>query len=494
VLSVEGLTKRFGPTTALNGVDLTIHPGSIHALIGMNGSGKSTLVKALSGFHQPDEGRVVVNGREAGLEGEDSALAFVHQDLALVEELSVLENLALGRRLATRRGRVDWREERTRARRSLAPFDLQHVADVAIADLTKAEATIVAIARALERREQGCTVLVLDEPTSTLPASETEQLLGVMRDCARDGLGILFISHRLREVLSVSDDVTVLRNGEVSHAGRTGDATLEGLVSAMTGGARAALTADAASATASSSRAASTAEAVLEATGVTGGVLAGVDLRVAPGEIVGIAGLLGSGVEDLGRLLSGRERPTAGSILLKGEPVDRLSAREVGFIPADRGADGVLGGLTTRENASITHPARFLRSGRISRKVERAEMQRWFAEMTVKPADTEADILSLSGGNQQKVLLARTLFVGPQLLVAEEPTQGVDVYAKTQILGRLQAYAAEGLAVVLLSGEPEEISSVCDRMLVLSGGRIGAEFPAPFSTGDVLAAMHQEVS
>jgi len=489
-LAVEGLSKRFGATVALAGVDLQIRPGEVHALIGMNGSGKSTLVKALSGFHEPDEGTLRVDGEP--LAARPEALAFVHQDLALVDELSVLENLSLGRPVTVRRGRVDWGAERTRARAALAPFGLADVVDLRVAQLTKAEATIVAIARALERREQGCSVLVLDEPTSTLPASETEQLLEVMRACAAEGLAILFISHRLTEIIDVADCVTVLRNGRVGLAAPIAEMTVERLADAMAGDAREVLATPGDASVGSRREAFGDQEPVLVAEGLAGEIVQGVDLRVGRGEIVGVAGLLGSGVEELGRLLSGRAALAAGSVRVEGRPVDRALARRIGFVPADRGADGVLAGLTARENASIADPGRFARRGRLQRGRERSELARWFAEMTVYPAEVDRDMLAFSGGNQQKILLARWLSVGPSVLVAEEPTQGVDVHAKAQILERLTAHAAEGLAVVLLSGEPEEIAAACDRMVVLRDGAIGAQLAAPLAVGNVLAAMHQE--
>jgi ribose transport system ATP-binding protein len=494
VLAVEGLTKRFGQTTALAGVDLTVRAGTVHALVGMNGSGKSTLVKTLSGFHVPDQGRVSVGGRAVGEDGAE--VAFVHQDLALVPGLSVIENLALGRTMRTRRGRIDWAAEAARANRALAPFGLERIAGAAVSELSKAEATVVAIARALERCEEGCAALVLDEPTSSLPASQTDQLLEVVRGCAERGIGVLFISHRLREVLAISDDVTVLRNGAVAYSASTEETTLASLVTAMVGDASGPLdrvvgdelrTAPQRTAP---EPVVDAAVPVLAAVGLGAEVLQGIDLRVHAGEVLGVVGLLGSGVEELGELLSGRARPRTGHVELQGGPLGRKGAHRVGFVPADRPARGVLPGLSAGDNASITHVRRYLRAGRIARREEHRALCQWFDRMAVHPPDPAADMVALSGGNQQKVLLARWLAVDPPALVAEEPTQGVDVYAKAQILERLSDRAAEGLAVALLSGEPEEIAPVCDRVIVLQRGRVGAEFTRPFATGDLVAAMH----
>ncbi len=484
-LEVTGLTKRFGENTALSAVDLAIAPGRVHALIGMNGSGKSTLVKILSGFHEADEGSVLVGGVEAG----DADIAFVHQDLALIEDMTIVENFSLGRAVRTRAGRIDRTAERDSARRALERFAIEHLVDHRVDELTKAEKTIVAIARALQDRGSGDReggVLVLDEPTSTLPASETSRLLEVMRECAADGLSILFISHRLAEVLAVSDDVTVLRNGvRTMHASCAGLEVAD-LVRAMAGDAGAELEDIAATA----SSASSDATVVLAAEQLAGTVLAGVDLELHRGEVLGVAGLLGSGVEEIGRLLAGRAQPTGGRVSVDGRSVGPAMARTIGYVTADRAGDGVLSGLTARENASITTVRRYLRRGRIDVSAEREVMHRWFSDMTVYPLDTERGMQQLSGGNQQKVLFARWLSVGLDVLVAEEPTQGIDVHAKAQILAKLREAAAAGLAVVLISGEPEEIVSACDRMVVLASGGVAGSYRAPLDTTTILSTMH----
>ncbi len=491
VVEVRGLTKRFGANVALAGVDLTIHPGSVHALIGMNGSGKSTLVKVLAGYHRPDEGTITVSSARADGH-EDADIAFVHQDLALIPEFSVLENLTLGRRVATRRGTIDWRAERVRAVEVLTPFGLDGGVDLPVAELTRAQATIVAIARALERRDR-CSALVLDEPTSTLSASETRHLLEVVRSLAADGLGILFVSHRLREVLAVSDQVTILRNGRVISSGSADGLTIADLVTGMVGDVDGPLdrvcALEGQDSVGAEQVADEPSDVVLVADGACGEVVRDVDLGVGRGEVLGVVGLTGSGVEELGRLLSGRQPPAAGVVRLHGKSLRAADVTRVGFVPADRPGEAVLSGLTARENATITHPGSYVRRGALSRSLEHRLVGEWFDRLAVQPPDTEAEMASLSGGNQQKVIFARWLAVSPDVLVAEEPTQGVDVYAKSQILERIESHAADGLSVVLLSGEPDEITSICDRVVVLRDGRIVARFKGRTGTQAIIAAM-----
>lgn len=486
VVDVRRLTKRFGANLALTGADLRIRPGTVHALIGMNGSGKSTLVKLLAGFHEPNSGSI----RVASLDGTQNAgeIAFVHQDLGLIPEFTVLENLCLARPLAMRRGMIDWSAERRRAQTALAAFDQQHLVDVQLSRLSRTEATMVAIVRALERQDR-CSAVVFDEPTSTLSSSETAQLLDLIRATAREGRGVLLVTHRLKEVMDVADDVTVLRNGKVAFTGEVQGSSVESLASLMVGSERSLVrrlgqqTDDVPRPTGSSSQGR---DVVLRARGVSGLTVDRISLEVRRGEIVGIVGLTGSGVEEVGRLL-GRRRPlTAGTVEYEVPHEPR-----VGFIPADRQQESALLDLTTRENVTITHVDRFLRFKRLvlDLRAERRETSRWFARLNVVPCDTEVPMTNLSGGNQQKVVLARWLAVKPDVLIAEEPTQGVDIHAKSDILELLRINAERGLAVVLITGEPDEIVSACDRVLVLRQGRIAADLSGSEQTRTALVEM-----
>lgn len=469
-LKLSGVTKRFGDLAALESVDLTLRSGTVHALAGMNGSGKSTIVKILSGFYSIDDGAVE--------HAAASRVGFVHQDLALIDSMTVTDNLSLDHEPPMRAGVIDRRAERRRAQRLLEPFGLPHLADSLISDLTKAEATIVAIARALG--DEPPEVLILDEPTSTLPEAQTDQLLQVMRTCAESGVAILFITHRLTEILNAADEVTVLRNGRVAFQGPTSQLTLPELadyIGSPETGDRIELGDDTWF---------DRETPILTARGLSGKVIEGFDLDVHRGEIVGIVGLLGSGVEEIGGLLSGR-RTGRGAI-----EIDTPSGQSgMGYVPADRARNAVLSGLTGRENGAIAALTRFLHFGALSSRAESEAMTEAFERMTVYPLQPELPMSSFSGGNQQKILFARWMVLEPDVLIAEEPTQGIDIRAKAQILDQLRRFAVEGRAVILTTGEPEEIQSACDRLLVVEAGRLKSELRAPFTRESILLALHE---
>lgn len=482
-LRAKSVSKSFGDNAALDDFHVEIPAASVHALVGMNGSGKSTFVKILAGFYQRDAGTVEVGGT-----GDNfcDRIAFVHQDLALVESLTVLENLSLGYDVPTRWWRIDRGAERARVIKALEPFGLERKIDTAVDALSKAEKTIVAIARALQASAD-CSLLVLDEPTSTLPARETQRLLDVTTQCAESGLGVLFISHRLGEVMRVSDAVTVLRNGKAVHSAPTSELSVDRIVAAMGGSSVAPVALETPIST-STDRVDK--PVTLRARNLSGETLRGIDLDVHRGEVLGVAGILGSGVEELGLLLTGRGNPTDGTVVLHETDVAR-SVHKIGFVPANRASHAVLPGLTARENATISDIRPYLSRGRINVHTERTRMYELFEAMGVHPLDPDGDMLALSGGNQQKVLISRWLAVNPDILVADEPTQGIDVYAKGEILTKLRQHAADGLAVVLISGEPEEIAAACDRMVVINNGRVSADLPAPIDVSSVLTEMHK---
>jgi ribose transport system ATP-binding protein len=475
-LDIQHLTKSFGATKALSDVSLTVEPGSIHALIGLNGSGKSTLVKVLAGFHHADEGAISM--------GE---VAFVHQDLGLLPSLTVLENFAIGRPMAMRRGQIDWKTERRRATAALREFGLEHVLGEQVSALTQAEHAIIAIARALDRSSSGgVSTLVLDEPTSALPNHEIDMLAEAMRSFAARGIGIVFITHRLQEVVDLADSLTVLRNGAVVYSGPTSQTTIPRMVELMVGDAPTHVQADWAPPQRHGTP-------VLVGDHLVSETLADLSIDVHRGEIVGAFGMAGSGLESLSQLLAGRAAPSGGTVRYDGELLDARSKRtsEIGYVPSDRPRRGVLPGLNVRENISLRSLPGTVRRGRISRRLEQDLARRWSSELKIKPDDPEAPILTLSGGNQQKAVLGRWLATEPQAIVAEEPTQGVDVWAKAEILRRLRVAAESGAAVFLTAVEPEEIIDFCDRVIVLRRGRIALDAPrASVSITDILSAMH----
>lgn len=471
-----GVSKSFGPTQALRSVTFDVAPGSVHALIGLNGSGKSTLVKVLAGYHVADEGAI-----------STGHVVFVHQDLGLLPALTVLENFAIGREMAMRFGQIDWKAEAARAAEALAEFGLAHTVHQRVAALPLAQQAIIACARALDRsRDSDVAALILDEPTSALPSNEIDLLAEAMKVYAARGIGIVFITHRLQEVKDLADTVTVLRNGELVHTGPTSEVSIPDMVQLMVGDAPASVEVE----WEAPSRGV---EPTLVASGISSATLDAVDLGIRPGEIVGAFGMVGSGLEHLGAILAAREVPTSGSVSLAGVPLlpGSAEAREVGYVPSDRPRRGVFPGLSVRENISIRSLRRTLSWRGIGRKAESGLARTWTAELSVKPRDPEAPILTLSGGNQQKVVLARWLAIEPKAIVAEEPTQGIDVWAKQDILRRLRTAAGDGAAVLLTAVEPEEILDFCDRVVVLRGGKVVLDVPrSDVDITEILSAMH----
>lgn len=475
-IQIRNLSKTFGATRALSNVSMEVAPGSIHALIGLNGSGKSTLVKVLSGFYVADEGELSM--------GE---VVFVHQDLGLLPSLTVLENFSIGRPMAMKHGQIDRRAEEVRARAALAEFGLEHTVKKQVSSLTQAQCAIIAIARALDRSASGdVAALVLDEPTSALPSHEIEMLAKAMRTYADRGIGIVFITHRLQEVVDLADTLTVLRNGELIYSGPTTGKSIPNMVEMMVGDAPTRVEADWTPPT-------RTGDPVLEARAIVSETLDHLDLAVYSGEIVGVFGMTGSGLETLGAVLSGREGTDGGTVQFDGSPLVANSPRvqTIGYVPSDRPRRGVLPGLSVRENISIRSLKGTLSGGQISRKKEAALAQQWAEDLRIKPNDASVPILTLSGGNQQKAILARWLAVSPKAIVAEEPTQGIDVWAKTEILHRLRGAAENGAAVLLTAVEPEEILDFCDRVVVLRKGKVVLdELRSSLTITDILSAMH----
>ena len=476
-IRIRNLSKGFGATQALSGVSLELSAGKIHALIGLNGSGKSTLVKILSGFHRADDGEISM--------GE---VAFVHQDLGLLPSMTVLENFAIGRTMATRHGQIDWRSEEVRTTEALREFGLHRLVRRQVASLTQAEQTIVAIARALDRSSSGqASALVLDEPTSALPNREIGLLASSMRAYAARGIAILFITHRLQEVKDIADEVTVLRNGRTVFTGSTTELTIVEMVEKMVGDAVAKVSEEAPR---SRSRATSP---VLSARSVRSSTVKDISFDVRGGEIVGMFGMSGGGIESIGGLLSGRAAPRAGSVHFCGVPlaVHSKRVREIGYVPSERPRKGVFPGLSVRDNITLRSLPMTLRRGRISRREEHRVAMQFIEGLKIKPKDPSASISTLSGGNQQKAVLGRWLAIKPKAIVAEEPTQGIDVWAKMEILRQLRAAAESGAAVLLTAVEPEGILEFCDRVIVLREGSISLDAPRlDLSTTDILSAMH----
>jgi ribose transport system ATP-binding protein len=475
---MHAIAKTFGANQALKGVDLTIAAGEVRALVGENGSGKSTLIKILAGYHEADPGASIeIGGRPvtSAEEAHAAGLRVVHQDLGLIESMSVLDNLFLASSFPTRLGTIPRREARRLARQALARVNSHVALDAEIAELTPAQRTAVAIARALGVSDDAepIRVLVLDEPTANLPSEEVRHLATIVKGVSATGAGVLYVTHRLEEVFEVGDSATVLRDGREVVTAPTAALDRSMLIQHMVGDVREPTYSGP---TASLDRAG----AALAVEHLSSHDLHGISLAVRPGEIVGVAGITGSGRETLGGAIFGAAARDGGSVLvgdieLPPQRPDRALQLGVAFVPADRRRHGGFMELSARENLSINRLRSVWRFPVIRTAQERALSERSFQSLQVRPAGAYDQLLStFSGGNQQKIVIGRWLSLEPRVLILEEPTQGVDVATKAFIHQQLMDAAARGSAVLVTSSDDEELAALCQRVAVLSGGRIAA--------------------
>jgi ribose transport system ATP-binding protein len=490
-LSAEGVVKSFGATKALKGVRLQIDGGEVHALIGGNGCGKSTLIKCLAGVYQADEGRVTIFGRDIDLSSHtpDAAraagLRFDHQDPGIFPTMSLTENLFLADGFARSAGRIDWSASHQRAREILERFDIRTDPRQPAAMLSVPQRAMLAIARALQDiDETQRAVLVLDEPTAALPAAEVHLLLESIRRLAAQGHAILIVTHRLDEVRQVADRVTAFRDGGYVDTVPGENLTEQTLVELILGRRL--------EAAASVSGETSTGDVVLQVDGLVGGPLRGVNLTVRTGEVLGIAGLLGSGRTELLQMIYGLTRPSAGTIrhdgklLAGGHRASQSTRSGMAFVPEDRAAEAVFPVSSVLENMVAGHERRYFRGGWLRDGRKRAEVRQDITRFGIRTAGTSAYIENLSGGNQQKVVVARWLRQEPRLLLLDEPTQGVDVGARDDIYKLIAAAADQGCAVIVVSSEFEELARICGRVVVLSHGRITQELRQPVQAHEIL--------
>jgi len=474
LLELRAIRKRFGGVEALKGVDLALEAGEVHALVGENGAGKSTLMKVLSGALQPDGGEVWLEGRPLRVRGVGEArragVVMVYQELTLVPDLSVAENLLLGRLPPL----VRHGELAARARALLEPMGLAGSlpADAPIRSLGAGAQQLVAVARAFGERAR---VMVFDEPTATLSAGEAAQLFQLIRRLRREGVAVAYISHRLEEVFELADRVTVLRDGERVATAPVAELTPERVVTLMVG-----------REVRATQRTARRGAEPLGRFEVEAPGLAPLSLEVGRGEIVGLAGVVGSGrSEALEALFGLRGRAT-----WRGRPVTspRQALRQGLFlVPADRKTQGLVLELSGRENVALAVLPRLSRLGVMVPGRERGLARRWFDRLRVRPDDPERPARTFSGGNQQKLVLAKGLAATPEVLLLEEPTRGVDVATRSELYALLDELAAGGLGLLVSSSDTEELAGLCDRVLVFRGGRVVTELAAPLRREEVVA-------
>jgi erythritol transport system ATP-binding protein len=492
VLVAKDIAKRYAGTVALAGVDFAVEPGRVHALIGENGAGKSTLVKILAGVEQPTSGDLVFDGKAVRIASPRDAsrlgIDIIHQELQLFPDLSVEENLFVGRERLTRWGTIDRAAQRSAAEAVLERLGLPTVARSAkVGTLPLGQQQVVEIARAVVHDTR---VLMMDEPTSALTASEVPILFDVIRDLAAHGVAIVYISHRLEELLAIADSVTVLRDGAVVGQAPRAGVDVRWIVQRMTGRDERPVSIHPEPSTGA------TVLAVRDlhlpaAPGRTG--LRGVTFDVRAGEILGLYGLMGAGRTELMESVLGVHPEARGSVRLEGRELAGQDVRQriasgIAMVPEDRQASGLVPTMNVQQNMTLAYAGALSRAGYLSPVREANAASEWGTRLRLKAPSLGAPIGALSGGNQQKVVIARSVMTRPRVLLMDEPTRGVDVAAKAEIVDTMRQLANDGMAVVFATSELAEIQAAATRAVVMARGAIAAELSGPEMTDEALAS------
>ena len=497
-LEADGLQKSFAGRTVLHPFRLTIGSGEIHALLGQNGSGKSTLIKVLSGLHEPDFPAVcLVGGRQLTFgvpsSSHDLGLRFVHQELGLIATETVVDNLSYLSGYETRFGTIRSRDALGRAEKMLATVGIEIDPRTPVSELSAVQRTGVAVARAIGMDFEATQVLVLDEPTATLPEEEVEHLHAMLRNAAAGGVGILYVTHHLEEVYRLASTLSVLRDGELVLSGAVAQTERSAVVHALVG----------------SELEAVHRETVAVATGATarvvvrsieGGSLRGASFEAYPGEIVGISGVDGSGRESVLGAVYGSVPRTGGAVTISGVELPahtprRTKAMRVGYLPPDRKVAGAFLPLTAAENITVADLNTVYRRGWLRLRSEKEQALSWFQRLHVRPSDgLDREFATFSGGNQQKIIFAKWLRTDPLVLLLDEPTQGVDVGAKAEIHRQIIAACNAGMAVVVSSTDLEELATLCDRILLMASGRVVDEMTGGGFTAQEITRRSNQIS
>ncbi len=474
VLSMKDISKIFPGVKALQHVDFKLRKGEIHALMGENGAGKSTLIKVLTGVHALDGGEIRMEGFEEAIinkspqDAQNHGISTVYQEVNLCPNLTVAENLFIGRE-PKKLGFINWHLMNRKATELLRDLDIDASATDKLEECSLAKQQMIAIARAVDMK---CQVLILDEPTSSLDDEEVEKLFVLMRRLKKEGVGIIFVTHFLEQVYAVCDRITVLRNGELVGEYEIADLPRVELVAKMMG-----KDFDDLADIKSAHKALDKFEPIVEANGLgRKGSIRPFDFTVNKGEVVGLTGLLGSGRSELVRAIYGADKPDSGELLVKGKTVKinaPIDAMKLGmaYLPEDRKKDGILADLSVRENIIIALQAKKGMFHPMSRKEMEEAADKYIEMLQIKTASRETPIKSLSGGNQQKVIIGRWLLTDPDFLILDEPTRGIDIGTKTEIQKLVLDLADQGMAVTFISSEVEEMLRTCSRMGVLRDGK-----------------------
>ncbi|MEV0579482.1 MULTISPECIES: sugar ABC transporter ATP-binding protein [unclassified Streptomyces] len=480
VLAAQGLSKSFGAVRALQDVSLELRAGEAHALAGENGAGKSTLIKTLAGVHRPDTGTLLLDGAPVVFHGpadaRDAGIAVIYQEPTLFPDLSVAENIFMGRQPRRSLRRVDHRAVRTEAAALFARLGVDLAPDQPARGLSIADQQIVEIAKALSLDAR---VLIMDEPTAALTGSEVARLFGVVRNLREQGAAVLFISHRIEEIFALCGHVTTLRDGALVASEPVEDLTEDTLVRRMVGRDLDELY---------PKQPAEPGPVALSVRRLTReGVFTDVSFEVRRGEIVGLAGLVGAGRSEVARAVFGVDRWDGGEVEIDGRPLAKgapslAMAAGLALVPEDRRAQGLVMNMSIARNIGLTGLRTTARAGLMDRAAERDRSLDWAVRLQVKYARIADAVGTLSGGNQQKVVLAKWLATGPKVLIVDEPTRGIDVGTKAEVHRLLSRLAADGVAVLMISSDLPEILGMADRVLVMHEGRITAEIPRSLAT------------
>ncbi len=474
IVELNGIVKQFGGVQALKGVDFSLFPGEVHALVGENGAGKSTLVKILAGIYRPDKGVVKVSGDVLDLrsptQAQDLGIAVVQQEPMMFPDLDVAENVFMGRHPRDRFGRVDWKRMYREVDQLLASLDVSLSSHAPVQGLSVAEQQLVEIAKALSLQAR---VLVLDEPTAALSAHEVDELFAIVKQLRERGVAILFVSHRLEEVFMIADRLTIFRDGAHIITAPVSEMTTEEIIKHMVGRELSNLFPKGTT---------EIGDVVLEVRHLTRpGVFSDISFQLHQGEILGLAGLVGAGRTEVAQVLFGIDQAGSGEILLKGKTVRIRSPQQamefgIAYVPEDRHLHGLGMNFSIASNVTLAILRQVSRLGLVAPRRERTVASEYSRQLSVRSEGVEQLVNALSGGNQQKVVLGKWLATNPLVLILDEPTRGIDVGAKAEVHRIISELAAKGLAIILISSELPEVLAMADRVIVLHEGRITGTF------------------
>lgn len=485
ILELNAIEKAFPGVKALDQASLKVYSGRVMALMGENGAGKSTLMKVLTGIYSKDAGSIAYQGEPCSFQGprdsQHAGISIIHQELNLIPELTIAENIFLGREMTGAMGRILWSDMYQAADKLLARLNVKHSSKTPLGELSLGEQQMVEIAKALSFESK---VIIMDEPTDALTDTETESLFNVINELRDQGCGIVYISHRLKEIFEICDDITVLRDGRFIGECAVVDTDEDTLIEMMVGrkldeqypriDAKHGTT-------------------CLEVRNLTGSGVENVSFKLDHGEILGVSGLMGAGRTELMKVIYGALSRESGEVILQGKSIDPRTPQEglangIAYISEDRKGDGLVLGLSVKENMSLCALDQLTQHGRIQHAAEVMAVEDFITLFNIKTPSRDQIIGNLSGGNQQKVAIAKGLMTRPKLLILDEPTRGVDVGAKKEIYQLINKFKAEGMSIILVSSEMPEVLGMSDRIIVMHEGHISGEFDAQDANQEKLMA------